>query len=226
MSKFAYCLFDLDGTLTLSGPGITRCAQVALRHFGIDEPDLRKLEVFVGPPLNETFREVYHLNDDQIQEGVRIFRERYEKTGIFENDLIPGTPEMLKKVKDHGIRTAIASSKPQNMVYRVLDHFGIRQYFEVIVGGDPAHELQRGAVKSDKELVMQRALEAFSATDPNYREKTAMVGDTHFDMEGAAAHGVYPVGVSFGYGTRAELEASGARFIADSMEALGDFLIS
>ena len=85
-------LFDLDGTLTDSAPGITRCVQYALRHFGIDEPDLKKLECFVGPPLKEMFMEYAGFSESQAEEAVAKYRERYTEKGIFENAVYEGIP--------------------------------------------------------------------------------------------------------------------------------------
>ena len=129
-------LFDLDGTLTDSAPGITRCVQYALRHFGIDEPDLKKLECFVGPPLKEMFMEYAGFSESQAEEAVAKYRERYTEKGIFENAVYEGIPELLQLCRDRGRVLGVASSKPQVFVEQILEHFDLRQYFEVVVGAE------------------------------------------------------------------------------------------
>ena len=129
-------LFDLDGTLTDSAPGITRCVQYALRHFGIDEPDLKKLECFVGPPLKEMFMEYAGFSESQAEEAVAKYRERYTEKGIFENGVYEGIPELLQLCRDRGRVLGVASSKPQVFVEQILEHFDLRQYFEVVVGAE------------------------------------------------------------------------------------------
>ena len=116
MMKIRYALFDLDGTLTASAPGITRSVQYALSKLGIEEPDLAKLEDFVGPPLSYSFDRHYHLSESDIVKAVEYFRERYAVTGIFENDLYPGIDEMMREASRCGVHTAVASSKPEEHV--------------------------------------------------------------------------------------------------------------
>ncbi|MCI2049226.1 MAG: HAD hydrolase-like protein [Lachnospiraceae bacterium] len=224
---FDYALFDLDGTLTASAPGITKSVQYALHCQGIEEPDIEKLNVFVGPPLASSFEKYYGFDADRIRQAVEDFRSRYETIGIFENSLYPGTREMLQKCRAGGILLGVASSKPEVHVKTVLAHFGVETYFDIVCGSDYSRE-QDGKVRpSDKDRIVKRALDHFLSEDGDratFRARTAMVGDRCFDMEGAKANGVYAVGVSFGYGSRDELLSSGACCIAGSMEELGSFL--
>lgn len=136
MKGFEYCLFDLDGTLTDPREGITRSVQYALRFFGIEEPDLTKLEVFIGPPLKDSFKEFYGFTDEQAAKAVLFYRERFAPIGILENRIFPEIPSMLSCLKKSGISLAVASSKPINFVHQILSHFDIEQYFRVIVGSE------------------------------------------------------------------------------------------
>ena len=129
-------LFDLDGTLTESGEGITKCVQYALEKFGIFEPDLKKLEVFVGPPLKDMMMSYGGLDEQQAEQAVCYYRERYHEKGIFENRLYPHIEEMLTRLREEGYRLAVASSKPTYYVNQILEHFGLAQYFEVVVGSE------------------------------------------------------------------------------------------
>ncbi|MDE6974300.1 MAG: HAD hydrolase-like protein, partial [Lachnospiraceae bacterium] len=133
---FQYCLFDLDGTLTDPKEGITRSVQHALKHFGIEEPDLDRLEPFIGPPLKDSFMEFYGLSEEQALKAVEVYRERFAPIGGLENEIIPGTGQMLAHAREKGIHLAVASSKPLVFVRQILRHFQIEDYFEVVVGSE------------------------------------------------------------------------------------------
>ena len=129
-------LFDLDGTLTESGEGITKSVQYALEKIGKPESDLEKLKVFVGPPLLDQFMKYADLDEETARKAVEYYRERYADTGIFENQVYPGVANMLNVLKNKGYRLAVASSKPEYFVKKVLDHFHLTDYVEVIVGSE------------------------------------------------------------------------------------------
>ncbi|MDD5848547.1 MAG: HAD hydrolase-like protein [Firmicutes bacterium] len=226
MSEFLYCLYDLDGTLTESAPGITRCVQYALEGLGIHEPDLAKLETFVGPPLGDEFRRRYHLSDAQCLFAIDRYRERYRETGIFECTLYPGIRELLSAQAAAGQHLAVASSKPEAFVRQICEHFSIAQYFSEICGAPMDEEKQGTGGKTSKELVVERALQGLGVlSDPERKARTAMVGDRCFDVQGALSNGVIPVGVTYGYGTREELEQAGCTRIAEDAGALGRILL-
>ncbi|MBD5395541.1 MAG: HAD family hydrolase [Lachnospiraceae bacterium] len=218
---FQYCLFDLDGTLTDPKEGITKSVQHALKHFGIEEPDLNKLRPFIGPPLKDSFMEFYHLSEEQALQAMQVYRERFKPIGIFENEIIEGIPEMLKGLKEKGCKLAVASSKPEVFVHQILQHFEIEQYFDVIVGS--GLDGSRGT----KEEVVEEALRQFhilELRDEERKAKCAMVGDRKFDIQGAKAYGLTGVGVRFGFAGEGELEAEGADYIAETVEELHEFL--
>ena len=137
-----YLLFDLDGTLTDSKLGITRCVQYALKSLGIDEPDLDKLECYIGPPLIDSFQRYHGLSLEQAQMGVVKYRERFRDTGIFENEVIAGIPEVLEELKKRGYVMALATSKPEEFALRITKHFHLAQYFEIEVGSGMNGELK------------------------------------------------------------------------------------
>lgn len=214
-----YLLFDLDGTLTDPKLGITTCVQYALAHFGIDEPDLDKLEPFIGPPLKDSFMEFYHMDETQAQEAVDKYRERFRDTGIFENKVYAGIPKMLRTLNAKGLYLAVASSKPTVFVERILEHFEIAKYFKVVVGSE------LDGTRVEKEQVVEEALKQLFGDKPVEREKVYMIGDRRFDMEGARAQGVESVGVTYGYGSLEELKEAKADYIVRSVEELGKFLL-
>ncbi len=218
---FEYILFDLDGTLTDPKLGITSSVQYALRALGIEEPSLDKLEVFIGPPLTDSFREFYGLDEEQMITAVDKYRERFATQGIFENEIYPGIPQMLADLKAKGKKLAIASSKPTLFVEQILEHFEIRKYFDDVVGSNM--DGTRGRKEEFVEEALCRMLPA-GMTPAKKRDAVAMVGDRKFDIEGAAAHGITSVGVSFGYAPEGELEQAGADYIVNSVQSLYDVL--
>jgi len=201
-------LFDLDGTLTDSGEGIINCASLALEHFGLPIPDRKTMGVFVGPPLHETFIK-FGVPSDQVDEAVKIFRERYFTVGKFENFPYPGIPELLKTLKEHGHTLYIATSKPETLALEVTAHFGIAQYFDLICGAT----LDNSRVNKDD--VIEYLLKQCGGA-----ENAVMVGDTTFDVVGAAAHGIPAIGVSWGYGKVQDMLGAGAAAIAHSTHEL------
>ena len=200
-------LFDLDGTLTDSGEGIINSVIPALEHYGLPVPDRQTLRVFVGPPLHDMFVE-FGVPADKADEAVEIFRARYNTIGKFENTPYPGIREMLAHLKAKGFSLLVATSKPERTALEVLDHFDLTQYFDIICGAS----LDRSRDK--KEQVIAYLLAQKSGM------QMVMVGDTAFDVIGAAAHHIPCVGVAWGYGKVEDMEKAGAVFIADSVENL------
>lgn len=222
-------LFDLDGTLTESGPGITHAVQYALHQMGIDEPDRSKLEVFVGPPLNVSFQERYGMSSEESGRAIHYFRDVYDKEMVFENKLYPGVRELLDRLHADGVQMAIASSKPIHLVEKVLEHFEIRKDFAVVVGAHIEEELDNQAGTDHKLAMVQKAIEGLrklngSKTAECFCKRCAMVGDRSFDIKGARANGVAAIGVSYGYGTWKELSEAGADAIAADTKELYEIL--
>ena len=214
-----YLLFDLDGTLTDPGAGITACVRYALQAFGIEETDQAKLEKFIGPPLQDSFMNFYGFDDEQANAAVAKYRERFQDTGIFENEVYEGIPKMLRTLQSKGFFLAVASSKPQVFVERIMDHFDLRKYFKVIVGSE------LDGTRGSKEEVVQEALNQLFAYKPIQKGQVYMIGDRSFDVEGARAQGIESVGVTYGYGGMEELKAAKADYIVRSVEELEKFLL-
>lgn len=200
--------FDLDGTLTDSGPGIIRCAGLALSHFGITPGSREEMGVFVGPPLRDTFAR-FGIPAEDIEEAVRVFRLHYNAGGIFENTLYPGIREMLEALQSRGYRLYVATSKPEIMAQKVLAHFDLTQYFSIIRGGS-----MDGSRDSKSQVIAALLEELGGAAD------TIMVGDTAFDVLGAKVHHMPTIGVTWGYGHREDMVNAGAWLVVDSPEEL------
>ena len=195
-------LFDLDGTLTDSGEGIINCAILALEHFGLPVPSREEMRVFVGPPLHESFIK-HGVPAEKAEEAVAIYRSRYIPIGKFENTPYPGIRELLEALKKHGHKLFVATSKPEGMSVDILEHFDLAKYFDRICGAS------MDTSRSTKEAVIAYLLEQNGTAD-----NMVMVGDTVYDVIGAAAHGIPAIGVSWGYGKTEDMEKAGAKSIA------------
>ena len=205
-------LFDLDGTLTDSGEGIINCAQYAFQQMGYPVPPREEMGVFVGPPLWDTF-EKFGIPKEQTDEAVRIFRSRYVPIGKFENTPYPGIRELLERLKEKGFLLYVATSKPETTAAEILEHFDLAKYFNRICGADLEKK------RNSKDAVIEYLL-GLAGSDADM----IMVGDTEYDVLGAAAHGIPTIGVSWGYGDVAAMRAAGAKAIADTMQALEAYL--
>ena len=208
-------LFDLDGTLTESGEGITKCVQYALEKLGKPESDLKKLEVFIGPPLMEQFMKYAGLDEETARRAVEYYRERYSTIGIFENRPYPEVEEMLQELKRKKYLLAVASSKPEYFVKQILDYFHLTEYFDEIVGSE------LNGSRTNKTEVIEETLRRLGLD--KHREQVIMVGDKEHDVLGARAAGLECVAVSYGYGTEEELTAAQPLQTVSSTEEILDF---
>lgn len=224
--KFRYVLFDLDGTLSESAPGITHAVQYALKQMGIDEPDLKKLEVFIGPPLNVSFMKYCHFNEEETKKAVGLFREQYDTKGIFDCRPYPGLEHLLQALKENGVHCAVCSSKPEPSVCEIIRHFGFSWAFDVILGSRPEQELNNEMNSSSKKELVDAVLTRLKVPqDQRNRTFCAMVGDKSYDITGAKGNSIEAIGVTYGYGSREELEEAGADDIVHSVEELEALLL-
>ncbi len=211
-----YILFDLDGTLTDPMEGITRSVQHALKYYGIEEPDLKTLCPFIGPPLKDSFMKYYDFPEEKAQEAIGKYREYFAVTGIFENQVYDGIEEMLGKLKAKGKILVVATSKPEEFAVQILEHFHLDGYFDFVCGAS----MDEKRVKKGE--VIAYALETAGLKDVS---KAVMVGDREHDAIGAGENGMDCVGVLYGYGSREELEAAGVCKTAATVDELGEILL-
>ena len=204
--RYDTVFFDLDGTVTDPGIGITNSVRHALAYWGITEPDRAALYPFIGPPLKESFLKYYGITDGD--EAVRRYREYYADRGIFENEVYPGIPALLQSLRAAGVKIHLATSKPELFAEKILVHFGLRDYFDTVTGATMDERLV------EKADVLREAMRRANA-DPCH---SVMVGDRRHDVLGAAACGIPAIGVTYGYGSRDELLAAGASALAASPE--------
>jgi len=212
-----YILFDLDGTLSDSAPGITRSVAYALEKFGIYEK-AEDLGYFVGPPLIDAFRERYSMTTEQADDAIKYFRKRFQTKGIFENEPYNGVGELLRTLHAAGKKLILATSKPEKFAYEILERYDFAKYF-TFIGGACMDEKTR----MHKDEVIAYCLKECDICDVS---ECIMVGDRSHDVEGAKKFGIPTLGVLYGYGSEQELTNAGAIAVFDTPDALCRYLLS
>ena len=202
--KYKYCLFDLDGTLTDPAIGITNSVMHALDKYDIHVEDRSELYPFIGPPLDYSFKTFYGFTDEQAVQAIKYYREYFSVTGLFENKVYEGIPEMLQELKKKGVTVALATSKPYEFSVKILKHFDLYKYFDFFGAATMDGRI------SKKEDVISHLLEEMGVAD---KSEILMVGDRYHDIEGARANNLNSAGVLWGYGSEEELENAGADYI-------------
>ena len=215
MKKIDTLLFDLDGTLTDSTEGILNCLIYAIERMGFEVPE--DTNIFLGPPIRQSFAEFLGMNGEQVDEAVRIFRERYSDTGLFENRVYDGIPGMLERLKSGGKRLMVATSKPQVYAVRIFERFGLAQYFEIVGGAE------LDGSRDYKDEVIEYVLAKAGITD---RSTVLMIGDRRQDVLGAHKTDIECMGILWGYGSVEELTQAGADYIARTPQEAADMLLS
>lgn len=215
-NNFEYILFDLDGTLTDSGEGITKSVQYALKSFGILVDDLKELNKFIGPPLKDSFKEYYNFDEEKAQLGLVKYREYFADKGIYENKLYDGIPELLEALKKNNKKIVLATSKPEVYARQILQYFKIDKYFDFAAGADFEE------TRVNKGDVIKYALQEANITDLS---KVIMVGDREHDIIGAKENNIKSVGVLYGFGDVIELTQARAEYIVKDTEELLNILL-
>lgn len=216
-NNFEYILFDLDGTITDSGEGITKSVQYALKSFGIKVDNLKELNKFIGPPLKDSFKRYYNFNDEEAELGLIKYREYYADKGIYENKLYDGIVELLEALNNSGKKIVLATSKPEVYAKQILKYFNIDEYFAFVAGAD----FEETRVKKGE--VIKYALKEAEISDLS---KAIMVGDREHDIIGAKENNIKSIGVLFGFGDVVELTQARADYIAKDTRELLNTLLS
>jgi len=204
---YKYILFDLDGTLTDPGVGITNAVMYALKKFNIEVNDRSELYKFIGPPLLDSFEKYYGMSKEESQLALQYYREYFKPYGLYENTVYDGVGELLAGLKSRGVQLFLATSKPEPFAVEILRHFELYKYFD-FVGGATMDEKR---VK--KAEVIQYVLESCGITELS---SVIMIGDREHDVLGAKEVGLQSIGVLYGYGCREELQAAGATYIVEN----------
>ena len=213
--KYGYILFDLDGTLTDSGPGIMNCFRYAFEKMGCEvPPDLRR---FVGPPLEDSFGKECGMSESDTVKAIAFYRERYFDKGIYENTVYDGIEEMLERLSSAGCNLAVSTSKNQRGADIVLEHFGLRKFFKSVCGSDAANGI---VTKTD---VIKHTIEDLGSPD---KASVLMIGDRNYDVTGAHEAGIACMGVLWGYGSRNEFSEAGAEFITATPDEAAELILN
>ena len=216
MKKYKYLLFDLDGTLTLSHPGIYACFRYALAAFGKENPSDEELKKCVGPSLGYAFKNFFGLEGEDVAKAVAKYRERYAVVGLFENDVMPYAIECLKALKEAGYSLAMATSKPKVFSDQIADRFGFTEYLTVLVGSGIDGSLP---TKAD---VIKEVMRQFGAA----KEECLMIGDRFHDREGAKLCGIDCAMLRVGYAVDGEIESCAPEYVFDGLQELTEFLLA
>lgn len=209
-----YFLFDLDGTLCDTGPGIMESAQYTLDFFGFPKQSEESLRRMIGPPLDVSLREFFGLQGKDNLRAVEKFREYYRRKGLFECKLYPGIRELLARFSGTAI-LCVATSKPEYFAQKILELRGVLSFFPVLVGS------RLGGIGTPKAGIISEVLEKLQ--DPP-KEEVVMIGDRSYDVLGAKACGIDCIGVEYGFASPGELSAAGADYVVPTVEELGKLL--
>lgn len=210
MSKYKFVLFDLDGTLSQSSEGIRKSLEHAITSLNKPLPDLDDYTLYIGPPLLDTFRNICGFDEESCQKGLVLYRDFYNEKGKYLNRLYDGIADVLEKLKQSGVKTAVCTSKYEKFAEEIIDILGITGYFDAICGST-----FDGSRKDKKDLIPY-ALKSLGGSIELDRDKTVMLGDTYFDARGARLCGVDFVGVKYGYGSTDAMQNEGAEVFADT----------
>lgn len=216
--SWKYILFDLDGTITDSSEGIINCVIYALGKMGYDIPAYEELYRYIGPPLYKGFQEIAGMEYEEALEAASIYRKKYSVTGIFENRPYDGIEEVLKALKENGKITGLATSKPEEYAIRILRHFNLTRYFDMITGGaiDGSH--------NDKEIIIEESISRFGLSVKD-KSNIIMIGDRKYDIIGAKECGIASAGVCYGFARKGELEEAGADYIINTASGITGLLL-
>lgn len=213
---YKYILFDLDGTLTDPQEGITKCFQYALEKCGISE-DRENLLRVIGPPLIDSFKDFYNMNEEDANKGVKYYRERFETIGLFENKAYDGIHKVLKTLVANGYILAVATSKPTVFSVRILEKYDLARFFKVVVGSG----MDDGTLNTKAKVIFE-VLRQLNISKDMYNE-VLMVGDRKHDIIGSKECGIDSLGVYYGFAEAGELEEAGANYIVKDMDELLKF---
>lgn len=207
-------LFDLDGTIINSEEGIIKCIRYVLDFWGMEQPPQKELLCFIGPPLKEQFQKKFGFDTEKALQSVTKYRERFDREGVFECELYSGIQELVMQLHQKGYRLAVASSKPQAACVRIIEYFHLEPYFDGIFGSTLDGKI------STKKQVLENLFETMDI----HREDTILIGDTKYDVIGAKEAGISCIGVTYGFGTKEELQEYGAIEVLTTPEEVGKYL--
>lgn len=215
-TKYDAVFFDFDGTIADTGKGIFSSVSYAIEFMGFDPLPHDRLRTFIGPPIFESFKRELGMSDEQSMQAVEKYRERYSESGIYQLEVYDGIKSLMRELKKSGIKIAIASSKPEKFVVRLIEFLKLNDMIDFVAApeSDKAPE--------GKTVLVEKAVKHFGVN----KDRALMIGDRYFDIDGANGTGIESVGVTFGYGSEKELRNAGATYIADNTEEIRKIIFS
>ncbi len=216
MIKYDAVLLDFDGTIADTGEGIFSSVRYAIEAMGFDPLPEDIIHTFIGPPVFSSFKRALNLSDEDSAKAVEKYRERYVESGIYQLEFYDGIQQLMEDMKKSGIKLAIASSKPENFIIKILDFLKMDNFFDYISSpeSDKAPE--------SKTSLVERAISHLGVE----KSRAIMIGDRYFDIDGAKGAGIDSIGVTFGFGSKDELQNAGATYIAESADDIRKIIFS
>lgn len=212
---YKYIFWDFDGTIMNTYPGIIASLTYAMRFLGMEEKREEVLRTFIGPPLRERIPEVFNVNELQTEVAVEKYREHYEAGGMFMCSPFPGVLDVVETFRKAGYIQVITTSKPEPMCRSILAQKGLTEAFDVIVGAS-----LDGKIDTKREVLE----EAFHRLTDAERGEVVLIGDTKYDAIGAREMEIDCIGITYGFGSREELEENQAMAVFDTIEEVQSYL--
>ena len=214
LSSYKYLFFDLDGTLTESAPGIMNSARYALAQYGITDVPDSTLRKFIGPPLMDSFQELFGFSSEKAREAMKKYREYFAEKGLFENSVYEGIRETLTLLKSQGKHLFVATSKPEIYTNRILEKFDLTHFFEFVGGADVEE------TRSEKAKVIRYVVDEARLEEERQNGLILMIGDRKHDIIGAHKNEIPCCACLWGYGSREEFNENGADFVISAPQEL------
>ena len=215
-NKFDAVLFDFDGTIADTGVGIFNSVRFAVAALGFKPLSEKQLRSFIGPPIFDSFKRELGMSDEQCELAVRKYRELYSRSGIYQFELYPGIEPLIRELKENGMKVCIASSKPEKFIIKIVSFLKMDGIIDLVSA--PKDD----SAPQDKSYLINNVSELLGVE----KSRMLMVGDRHFDINGARVAGVESVGVTYGYGSEDELKKAGADHIARSAAEIREVIFS
>ncbi|WP_372776113.1 HAD hydrolase-like protein [Mangrovibacterium sp.] len=215
MALFSSIIFDLDGTLVDSKPGLQNSLAYMLSGMGLTHRAEEYISLMIGPPIQSALKDVFGFNDKQVETGVRLFREYYGQRGLYEGEVYPGIQLLLEELICEGVKLYVATSKKTIFVPEILRHFELDSYFDDLEGAG------NGDLHTKAELITR--LMDRNRIQP--AKEVLMIGDTKFDVVGGKANEIATLAVGYGFGNRAELQELNPDFFANDVDELTEILL-
>ena len=220
MKKYKYIFWDMDGTVANTYEGVSNCLAYALEPYGIHLEGEQEIRKFIGPPFRLSFKKYLGFDERKAEEAIARYRERYIPVGVYECELFDGVRETIQAFKEAGYVQVITSSKPEAQCRQILEKFDLTSELDEVVGASADGKIDT------KIQVLQEAFSRMEAQCPDFsKENAVLIGDTHYDADGAKEGGIDCVGVGYGFGGAEEMWNAGAMAVYEDQKALREAVL-